>query len=374
MAKSKENKPGDKLQKMKSFLVDVNKKYNSKYGGDVMYIGNDVENFNPFPTGFPTFDWINSGIGGFPRGGMTLIHGLESTGKSTFVLSAIHHAMSIDPNITVLYIDVENSMTKDFLKFRNIDPARFMLSPLNTEDALQTAEDAIKNDVFDLICIDSLAKMESDKMLEKDLGDSGQRNRRAVIITEFFRRITFILRKSNTALICINQEIDNQDRKTPYDPPTVLPCGKQQKYSANLRIELKRSKAIKQGEKKVGYLVSATSAKNKISGKEKAMTYLTYLYDKGFIREYSLVDYLNMIGYIEKKTMGRYEFVKKELYPNTFKPSDILKIVEQIKNDIGIDLYDIRPSDDIQFEINEEFKDVGTKDEIKHEESTQLEE
>jgi recombination protein RecA len=304
---------------------------------------------------------------------MTLIHGLESTGKSTFVLSAINYAMQVDPEINVLYIDVENSLTEDFLKFRNIDPSRFSLSPLNTEDGLQIAEEAIKNDVYDLICLDSLAKMESDKTLEKDLGETGQRNRRAVIITEFFRRITFILRRSKTALVCINQEIDNQDRKTPYDPPTVLPCGRQQKFSANLRIELKRSKAIKKGDVKVGYQVSFTSVKNKISNREKAMSKLTYLYDKGFIREFSLLDYLELIGYVVPKNMGRYEFAKKELYPNSFRPSEIFEIAETIKKNFGLNLYDLKPSDDVKFETNENYHEVLAKDELNAKKETREE-
>jgi hypothetical protein len=173
------------------------------------------------------------------------------------------------------------------------------------------------------------------------------------------------LRKSRTALICINQEIDNQERKTKYDPPTVLPCGRQQKYSANLRLELKRSKAVKRSDgTKLGFQMSVTSIKNKVSKNERAMSYLTYLYDRGFVREFSVVDYLEMIGYINKTTLGRYEFVKKEVYSNLFKAAEIVKIAKELRETQGIDLYSIRPSDDVVFEKNENIKDVLARDEV----------
>lgn len=345
------------------FLAEVNKKFKKKYGADILFDGNQVGNFEPFPTGFPTFDWINSGIGGFPRGGMTLIHGLESTGKSTFVLESIRYAMELDENITALYLDVENALTTSFLQYKNLFPDRLTITPINSEDALIIAEDAIKQNVFDIIVVDSLAKLESEKVMEKEMGESGQRNRRSVMITEFLRRTSFILRQSKTALVCINQEIQNQNKKTPYDPDTVLPGGMQQKYSANLRIELKRSKVIKDGDTKIGYKVSMTSAKNKISNKEKAMTYLTYLYSKGFIRELSLLDFLETIGKVKKLTMGRYEFTDKALYSGTFRAGEMASIAKKIKEAYGMNLYQIEPPSDISYEKNEKFKDVIANDE-----------
>jgi hypothetical protein len=245
-----------------------------------------------------------------------------------------------------------------------MDSDRFTLTSLNTEDALIAVEMALKEKVYDLVVLDSLAKMESTKILEKELGESAQRNRRAVMITEFLRRITFILRRSNSALVCINQEIQNQD-PSPYAPKTVLPCGMQQKFSANLRIELKRSKALKDSDgNKLGYQVNVTSIKNKISNKEKTVTTLTYLYDRGFVREFSLIDYLLMIGYIKKLPMKRYEFVKKEFYQEPFKAGEIIRIVADIKETYGVDLYTIEPGQDVEFEKDENAGDTPASDEI----------
>lgn len=355
----------DALEKAKAFMKNINTKYKKQYGGDVLYTGKSVGNFQPFETGFPTFDWVNSGIGGYPRGGMTLIHGLESTGKSSFVLAGIEHQLKQNPDITGLYIDAEGALTEDFLRLRGVDPERIQLTQLNCEDALQIAEDSLKQNIYDIVVLDSLAKFEPSATMEKDMGESKSRAGRASMLSDFMRRMTFCLRKSKTALICINQEIDNQERKTKYDPPTVLPCGRQQKYSANLRIELKRSKAIKRSDgTKLGFQMSATSIKNKIAPKERAMTYLSYLYDRGFVRELSLVDYLLMIGKIKKGSLGRYEFVEKELYANMFKYGDIIKIAKEIKELLGIDLYTMKPSSDFQYEKNENIVDVKARDEI----------
>jgi len=351
-------------EKAAAFLAETNKRFKKKYGANILYDGNEVGNFEPFKTGFPTFDWVNSGIGGFPRGGMTLIHGLESTGKSTFTLDAITHNMQYDENSMALYLDVENALTTDFLKYKNIFPDRLHVTPINSEDAFIIAEDAIKNNIYDIVVIDSLAKIESEKVMEKEMGESGQRNRRSVMITEFLRRTSFTLRQSHTALVCINQEIQNQNKKTPYDPDYVLPGGMQQKYSANLRIELKRSKVIKDGDVKLGYKVSLTSAKNKVSNKEKAMTYLTYLYSRGFVREFSLLDFLESVNKVKKLTMGRYEFIDKGIYGNTFRAGEIANITKKVKESLGINLYDIIPVADIDFVKNEESKDIAAADEV----------
>ena len=343
------------MKKMAEFLKKTNAKMKKEYGADVLYTGDDAGNFSPFPTGFPTIDNINSGIGGFPRGGITLIHGLESTGKTTLVLEAIRYAMNNDSNILGLYIDVENALTKEFLSFKGISPERLSLSNLNTEDALTIAKNAIADNIYDIIVIDSLAKLDSKNMMDGDVGDKKQRNQRARIITEFLRFISFTLRQSNTALVLINQEIENQDKKTPYDPDTVLPCGKQQVFSANLRLQIKRSKKIKKGEDVVGYMCSITSLKNKIAPYERARTMISYLYNRGFIREYSLLDYLETVQVLKKK-MGLYSFKDSKYYPNQFKAGEILEILESVNDNFGVNLLDIKP-EDVEYDIQGETEE-----------------
>lgn len=347
--------------KMLKFIEKANASLKRKHKENVLYLASECGDFQPLPSGFPTIDWINSGIGGYPRGGMTLIHGLESTGKSTLTLECIRHNQQHDPEFTAMFIDVESALTKDFLKFKGIDPERVALTPLNAcEDVLTVAKNAIAENIFDVVVIDSLAKLDSEKILEKDIGEAAQRNRRAVLITEFLRSISFILRKSKTALICINQEVQNQD-PSPYAPKTILPCGMQQKFSANLRLEIKRTKSIKDGDIKVGYQMEMTSKKNKISDKENAKSKMTYLYDRGFIKAISYVEFLMAIGLVRKLTAGRFEFVKKEFCSEVFKPKDIINIVEQIKSNLNIDLVGSKPTE-IQFDKDENPNDehLGT--------------
>jgi recombination protein RecA len=348
----------EKLKKSADFLKKMNEKHKKKYGASVLFKGDEVGEFAPYHTGFPTIDHINSGIGGFPRGGMTLIHGLESTGKSTLVLESIAYNMDRDPESNALYIDVENALTASFLRYKDIYGDRLDISPLNTEDGLNLAEQAIKANIYDIIVIDSLAKLESEKILEKDMGESAQRNRRAAIITEFLRRITFVLRQSNTALVCINQEIENQDRKTPYDPKTVVPCGKQQFFSANLRMQLRRSKKIKKSDGTVvGYEVEFTNLKCKISNKERARSKLHYFYDIGFMKELALLDYLVDIGYVKKLPRKLYEFSDKSIYSDTFKAKEILSIAESIKQTSDLDLFQVTPGEDFDYDVDETTAD-----------------
>lgn len=351
----------DKQKGMADFLKKANSKLKKLYDADVLFKGKDVGNFKPYATGFPTLDNINSGIGGFPRGGITLIHGLESTGKSTLVLEAIKHNMDNDPNSTCLYIDAESALTESFLTFKGIDPSRLMVTSLNTEDGLNIAKDAIKQNIFDIIVIDSLAKLDTKKAMDADIDEKKQRAMRAMIITEFLRYITFTLRQSNTALVMINQEIDNQERVNKYQSATVLPCGKQQVFSANLRLQLKRSTRIKSGSETVGYVCNIVSLKNKIASYERAQTSLQYLYGHGFVRESSYADYLEACKVI-KKSMGYYSFVDPKYYDGKFRLKQLPEILTSIYETFGVD-FTTMEYDNIEYAEGEVMEDDIQDDE-----------
>lgn len=350
----------------KDFVNKMNKKLKKNYGdANVVFMGNDVGNFVPLQTGFLTVDWLNSGIGGLPRGGMTLVKGLESTGKSSILLEIIEHNMKIDPNFSAFYVDVENSLTADFLRFKKIDGNRLITTSLNNEDALIQIEEALKMNVFDMIVFDSIAKWESQTVMDKDIDESVQRGLRAKRISEFLRRISFVLRQSKTAFVMINQLIQNQGGG-PFAPPYILPGGMQQKYSANLILDLKRVKSLKENQKHVGYRMRVTSEKNKISANEKVAADLVYLFGRGFVREFSVLDYLVAIGEVTAMSQGRFEFVKKEYYPSTFRVKEIGDILETIKANFGVDFAKVKPPENIELvkvkdgdEDTEKLEDEG---------------
>lgn len=335
------------LKKMGAFLTKINKHFKNEYLGDVLLPADKIGNFTPLPTGFPTLDWGNSGIGGLPRGGFTLVHGLESTGKTTLMLEIIAFNQKIDLNFTCFIVDIENSLTDKFLRFKGIDPTRVVITNFNHEDGLYQAEEALKENIFDMILLDSFAKLESRKVMDKAFGESVQRGRRAVMITEFLNRNSFVLRKSKTALVAINQEVENQDAVGPmakFAPKTKLPGGKQQLFSANLRLHLARSKSIA----KEGFVVNVTSKKNKISANEKVCTQLVYIFSHGFMRHVNLVDYLVSLGYVKKLPAGRYEFADQDYYSKPFRTIEIIEIAEQIKDTHGVNLYELKP-DGVEF-------------------------
>lgn len=356
----------EKTKRMQSFIEKYNKQLQKKYGANVLYMAREVEDYEPFRTHFPTFDWMNSGIGGFPRGGITLVHGPESCGKSTFTVEAIANEFSYNPEAIGLYVDVENTMTKQYFKSKKIDVDRLALTPMNAaEDVLSMVKNAIREDIYDIIVIDSLAKIDSQVIIDGDVGEKAQRNRRAVLLTEFFKHISLMLRKSKTALVCINQEVINQD-PSPWAPRKILPGGEQQRYSANLRIEVKRAKALKDGDKHIGYRTRFTTLKSKISTSERVISEMIYLLDRGFMRDFSLLEYLLKINYIKALPQKRYEFIDKNLYPEKFKPSNMNKIVNYVLETHGINLFDLEPDDQIKFDKDESYdedKNLGT-DEI----------
>lgn len=353
----------EKTKKMQSFIEKYNKQLQKKYGANVLYMAREVEDYTPFRTHFPTFDWMNSGIGGFPRGGITLVHGPESCGKSTFTVEAIANEFSYNPEAVGLYVDVENTMTKQYFKSKKIDVDRLVLTPMNAaEDVLSMVKNAIREDIYDIIVIDSLAKIDSQVIIDGDVGEKAQRNRRAVLLTEFFKHISLMLRKSKTALVCINQEVINQD-PSPWAPRKILPGGEQQRYSANLRIEVKRAKALKDGDKHIGYRTRFTTLKSKISTSERVISEMIYLLDRGFMRDFSLLEYLMKINYLKALPQKRYEFVDKNLYPEKFKPSSMNKVVNYVLETHGINLFDIEPDDQIKFDKAESYdedKNLGT--------------
>jgi recombination protein RecA len=196
-------------------------------GLPLMVMGSDI----------PPVEFISSGIGevdeitkGFPRKKITEIYGLKGVGK-TYLMS---HIVSSLPELKICYIDAEGGL-----------PTPPDNVEVNNEHQLEAVadivEEALKNDIYDLIVVDSIASLIPRAEIEGDSGDVHM-GLKARLMSQWMRRISTYLFKSNTAVVFINQQRESMN---PYGPNKFTPGGYAVPYAASLRLELKSNKVDK---------------------------------------------------------------------------------------------------------------------------------
>ena len=212
-------------------------------------------------TGMPMFDYVLGG--GFPRGGITLIHGEASTGKTFVTQRAIANAQK--QGLTCAFIDVEHAYDPKWANTIGIDNSNIMLfQPLSAEDALEVAERLCAEET-DIVVLDSIAALLPAAEAEGDMADM-QVGAQARLINKFFRKVVPSL--TTTALIVINQRrVNVGGRSMNGIAPIALPAGKAQEYFTKIIVETRRGDRIYPGSKRtgepLGFTLFARAVKNK---------------------------------------------------------------------------------------------------------------
>jgi recombination protein RecA len=257
------------------------------------------------PTGIPELD---KEIKGFPRKQITEIFALEKVGKTTLTLMAI--AAITRAKKKVIFIDAENSFNKDRAKALGVDLSQLIIAKENIlEDVAQLIMDNVAS--CEAIVIDSLPALIPKREAEGEFGDANV-GVKAFILNSFMRRITPELDKSDCALICINQLRPNV-AGGPYDPKYVIPGGWALRFSAALRLELKRNNSsdliTKQvnGEKmQVGHTIHCRVIKTKNGSYEGIVIDYKLMYeDSPIVPEASVAEPVKKPAAAKPKTTTR---------------------------------------------------------------------
>src|ERR1700720_1350668 len=283
----------DKTKQLETAIAVIEKSYGK---GSIMRLGSrDVlVPVSVIPTGCLSLD-AALGVGGFPRGRVVEVYGPESGGKTTMTLHVIAEAQKLGG--TAAFIDAEHALDPIYARKLGVDVDNLLVSqPDNGEQALEIAQELIRSNAVDIVVVDSVAALVPKAELEGDMGDP-QMGLQARLMSQALRKLTAIVSKSRTCLIFINQI--REKIGVMFGNPETTTGGRELKFYASMRIDIRRIQAIKEGDKVVGSRTRAKIVKNKVAAPFREAEF-DILYGEGVSREGDLIDLGVMKGVLEK--------------------------------------------------------------------------
>lgn len=262
MAKEKEPKENsEQLQKLKALQLTIDKLEKTYGKGSIMKLGDrPVENVESIPSGSIALD-VALGVGGFPRGRIVEIYGPESSGKTTLAIHAIAEVQK--QGGIAAFIDAEHAFDSTYAENLGVDTENLFISqPDNGEQALEIAENLIRSGAIDLIVIDSVAALTPKAEIEGEMGDS-RMGLQARLMSQALRKLTGTINRTGCCCIFINQL--REKIGVMFGNPETTTGGNALKFYASVRVDIRRSSQIKNGEEVLGNRVKVKIVKNKIA-------------------------------------------------------------------------------------------------------------
>ncbi|MFA0141266.1 recombinase RecA [Vibrio kanaloae] len=253
--------------------------------GSIMRLGDnrtmDVETIS---TGSLSLD-IALGAGGLPMGRIVEVYGPESSGKTTLTLELIAAAQKVGK--TCAFVDAEHALDPIYAQKLGVDIDALLVSQPDTgEQALEICDALARSGAIDVLVIDSVAALTPKAEIEGEMGDSHM-GLQARMLSQAMRKLTGNLKQSNCMAIFINQI--RMKIGVMFGNPETTTGGNALKFYASVRLDIRRTGAIKDGDEVVGNETRIKVVKNKIAAPFKqAETQI--LYGKGFNREGELID------------------------------------------------------------------------------------
>lgn len=247
-----------KLKALQAAMSKIEKDFGK---GSIMRMGDEhIENVEVIPTGSIGLD-VALGVGGFPRGRIIEIYGPESSGKTTLAIHAIAEAQKAGG--IAAFIDAEHAFDRFYAAKLGVDVDNLWISqPDNGEQALEIADQLIRSSAIDILVIDSVAALTPKKEIEGDMGDSAV-GLQARLMSQALRKLTATISKTNTTCIFINQL--REKIGVMFGNPETTTGGNALKFYASVRIDIRKSTAIKDGDEVIGNLVKVKVVKNKVA-------------------------------------------------------------------------------------------------------------
>ncbi len=304
-----------------------------KFGdGSIMKISDQHKlNVEATPTGSISLD-MALGVGGIPKGRIVEIYGPESSGKTTLTLHMIAEAQKRGG--MAAFIDAEHALDPDYAKRIGVNLEDLLISqPDSGEQALDITETLVRSNALDLIVVDSVAALTPRAEIEGEMGQSHM-GLQARLMSQALRKLTAIISKSHTTVIFINQI--RMKIGVMFGNPETTTGGNALKFYASIRIEIRRSAQIKNGDKIIGNRTKAKVVKNKVAPPFKVAEF-DIMYNEGISAAGDILD-TGLLMEVISKSGNSYSYKDIKLGVGRETAKTFLKehkdVFEQIDKDL----------------------------------------